>query len=89
MRNSTVVGRETTDGPLLSRVKLERFGTRETADVEAGEMDLGDGGDGPDTGSGVVGLTVGCRAEEEGDLSGLGDSSGTSLSLSDVSELSP
>jgi hypothetical protein len=40
MRDSTVVGRETTEGPLFSKLKFESFGTRETADVEAGEMDL-------------------------------------------------
>ena len=86
MRDSTVMGRETTEGPLFPKLKSEPFGTRETADVEAGEMDEGDGG------SCVGGLTIGGdggEGEGERDLGGPGDNSGTSLSLSDVSELPP
>ena len=91
-RSSTVVGRETTEGPLLSKLRFESFGTREMADVEAGEMDLCDGEGGSNTNSGVVGpMARGNRdgGEVEAIPGGPSDNLGASFSLSDVSELSP
>ena len=86
------MGREITEGPLFSKLKLESFWTSEMADVEAGDTDFEEAGGGPGKDLVVGKLAIGGgKGEKEGDEDPgePGDSSGTSLSLSDVSELSP
>lgn len=77
---------------MFPKLRLESLWTSEMADVEAGEISLGEVCDGSSTGSDAVELVIGggrCERDGDGESRGPGDSSGTSLSLSDVSELSP